>query len=124
MKTSLEPEIKAIQSEQIKHLEQQVDKIHTAMKHGIEDGTVLKQHVKALTTIKGTSDKTAIELVAYIKDINRFDKTKQLASYIRLSPQNKPAVNGVAYNPILKAFADRLRARGVTGEKMIACGYA
>lgn len=145
MKTSLESEIKAIQCEQIKHLEQQIDKIHTAMKHCIENDTVLKQKVKALTTIKGISDKTAIELVTYIKDINRFDKAKQLASYAGLTPKINqsgtslktsslskmgnanlrkclymPAVNGVAYNPILKAFADRLRARGVTGKKMIA----
>lgn len=145
MQTSLEPDIKAIQADQIQQLEHQINDIHLAMKACIEKDEVLNKQVKVLTTIKGISDKTAIELVTYIKDINRFDKAKQLASYAGLTPKIKqsgsslnsaslskmgnanlrkclymPAVTGIAYNPVLKAFAERLRSNGVTGKKMIA----
>jgi len=145
MQSTLEPEVQKSQKMQIKQLEEQIEQVQLQMKACVEQDIDLNKQVELLTTIKGLGEKTAIELITHIKDIYRFDNAKSLASYSGLVPQIQqsgsslnrsslskmgnvnlrkclymPAINSMAYNPVLKAFADNLRNRGVAGKKIVA----
>ena len=144
MQSSTEIEVQKIQKAQIKQLEKQIEKIQSQMKACVQQDVELTKQLALLTTIKGLGEKTAIELITHIKDIYRFDNAKALACYSGLVPQIQqsgsslnrsslskmgnansrkclymPAVNSMAYNPVLKAFADNLRNRGVAGKKIV-----
>lgn len=144
MKSSLNETVKSLQTTQINHLDEQISDIQDRMRASIETDKTLSDKVEILQTIKGVGEKTAIELLTFIKDINRFEQAKQLASYAGITPQIKqsgtslnsaslskmgnsdlrkalymPAVNASVYNPVLKKFADGLRSRGVKGKKVI-----
>ena len=145
MQSSTEIEVQKIQKAQIKQLEKQIEKIQSQMKACVQQDVELTKQMALLTTIKGLGEKTSIELITHIKDIYRFDNAKALACYSGLVPQIQqsgsslnrsslskmgnanlrkclymPAVNSIAYNPVLKAFADNLRKRGVAGKKIVA----
>jgi len=145
MKSTLDLEVQKIQDAQITQLEEQIEEVQLQMKSCIEQDVELTRQVALLTTIKGLGEKTAIELITHIKDIYRFDNAKCLASYSGLVPKIQqsgtslnrsslskmgnvnlrkclymPAVNSIAYNPVLKAFANNLRNRGVAGKKIVA----
>ena len=145
MQSTLDPEVQKSQKRQIEQLEEQIEQVQLQMKACVEQDIDLNKQVELLTTIKGLGEKTAIELVTHIKDIDRFDNAKSLASYSGLVPQIQqsgsslnrsslskmgnvnlrkclymPAINSMAYNPVLKSFADNLRKRGVAGKKIVA----
>jgi len=145
MQSALETEVQKIQEQQIKQLEQQIEKVQRLMRECVAQDKELNKQVTLLTTIKGLGEKTAIELITHIKDIGRFDSAKKLASFSGLVPQIQqsgsslnrsslskmgnvnlrkslymPAINSMAYNPVLKEFADNLRSRGVAGKKIVA----
>lgn len=145
MQSTLDPEVQKSQKRQIEQLEEQIQQVQLQMKACVEQDIDLNKQVELLTTIKGLGEKTAIELVTHIKDIDRFDNAKSLASYSGLVPQIQqsgsslnrsslskmgnvnlrkclymPAINSMAYNPVLKSFADNLRNRGVAGKKIVA----
>jgi len=145
MQSTLDPEVQKSQKRQIEQLEEQIEQVQLQMKVCVEQDIDLNKQVELLTTIKGLGEKTAIELVTHIKDIDRFDNAKNLASYSGLVPQIQqsgsslnrsslskmgnvnlrkclymPAINSMAYNPVLKSFADNLRKRGIAGKKIVA----
>jgi len=144
MQSSTEIEVLKIQKSQIQQLEKQIEKIQSQMKACVQQDVELTKQLALLTSIKGLGEKTAIELITHIKDIYRFDNAKALACYSGLVPQIQqsgsslnrsslskmgnanlrrclymPAVNSIAYNPVLKAFAANLRNRGVAGKKIV-----
>lgn len=145
MQSTLDPDVQKSQKRQIEQLEEQIEQVQLQMKACVEQNIDLNKQVELLTTIKGLGEKTAIELVTHIKDIDRFDNAKSLASYSGLVPQIQqsgsslnrsslskmgnvnlrkclymPAINSMAYNPVLKSFADNLRSRGIAGKKIVA----
>ena len=98
----------------------------------------LRQQRDLLTSIPGIGDLTAFKLVAEIRDILAFDSAAQLAAFAGLTPRQHtsgssvrgrsrlskrgsarlrtalyfPAIVAQQHNPILAAFAQRLRAAG------------
>lgn len=98
----------------------------------------LKQQRDLLTSIPGIGDLTAGRLLAEIGDIRAFASARQLAAFVGLTPRQYqsgssvrrpsriskqgnpalraalffPAIVAQQHNPILAAFADRLRQRG------------
>ena len=104
----------------------------------------LKRQRDLLTTIPGLGDMTACRLIAELGDMRRFDNVRELVAYVGLNPRQHqsgkkrasrgisktgrsslraalymPAVVAKTHNSILKAFAARLKARGLTPKQII-----
>ncbi|QPC81668.1 IS110 family transposase [Phototrophicus methaneseepsis] len=104
----------------------------------------LKRQHDLLTTIPGLGDMTAYRLIAELGDMRRFNNVREIVAYVGLnrrhhqsgkkrtsrgiSKTGRPSVRAALYmpavvakihNPILKAFAARLEARGLAPKQII-----
>lgn len=145
LKSGLNSLVKKVQEKQIQQIEKNIETVLSKIKACIQSDKALCQNVKLLESITSIGEKTAMDLMTFIKDIKRFDKAKNLASFAGLTPQimqsgtsvnssrlskmgnanlrkclYMPAINAMAYNTPLKKFADGLRARGVASGKIKA----
>ena len=125
--------------EQMEELEKQIQQ------HIDQHPKQLKKRHQLLTTIKGIGDKTASILLAELPDLTLFQSAKQVTAFAGLTPKQLqsgkmmrsggiyklgsrrlrnalyfPALTGKIHNPILKAMAQRLDERGITGMPMVA----
>lgn len=106
----------------------------------------LRQQRDLLESIPGVGENTIASLLAFIGDITRFSHAKQLAAFAGLTPRQyesgisvraptrlskagnpllrralyMPALVAIRYNPIIKAFYDRLRKAGKAPKSAIA----
>jgi transposase len=144
LQSSLSDEVQLFQRQQLVHLSKQLSEVERKIKKCLSSDAELTQQVELLSSIKGFGDTTAIRLVTLIKDINRFDKAKQLACFAGVTPRIRqsgtsvnssvisktgnadlrkvlymPSLAAIRFNPIIKAFSERLKANGVRGKKMI-----
>lgn len=126
-------------AEQIVALEQQIDQ------HIDQYPDSLQQAHQLLQSIKGIGNTSAVSFMAELPDLTLFQSSKQVTAFAGLSPkqlqsgkmQRKggiyklgshrlrkalyfPAMTGKTHNPILKAMAQRLESRGITGMPMVA----
>ncbi len=79
LQSSLSDEVQLFQRQQLAHLSKQLTEAENKIKKCLSCDAQLTQQVKLLSSIKGFGETTAIRLVTLIKDINRFEKAKQLA---------------------------------------------
>jgi len=79
LQSSLSDEVQLFQRQQLAHLSKQLTEVENKIKKCLSCDAQLTQQVKLLSSIKGFGETTAIRLVTLIKDINRFEKAKQLA---------------------------------------------
>ena len=129
-------------------LDEQISKLEERIREHIDRHPDLKEEFDLLTSIRGIGDKTAIKLMAELPDVKRFDCVGQVVAYAGLSPQQHssgssvhkksrltkmgkqslktamyfPALSAIRFNPIVKAMAERLQARGK--DKMVIVGAA
>lgn len=131
--------------QQIDLLGQQIEQVKADMQDHIDNHPAMKQQRDLLDSIKGIGPLTAAKLIAEFRNITDFDDVRQLIAFAGLNPKQHqsgksnrsktpiskmgrssiraalymPAVSARQHNPILKAFADRLEERGVTGKQLI-----
>lgn len=124
--------------EVLEALDGQIDQIERAIRDHINRHPGLKSQSEALQSIKGVGETTAALILAEIPLIERFSSGKAVAAYAGLSPRitqsgssvyhrgrlsrtgnarlrkalYMPALTAMRFNPILKAFAERLRQKG------------
>lgn len=105
----------------------------------------LKQDAQLLLSIPGIGTATVAKLLAYAGDIKRFASAKALAAFIGVTPRHKlsgtsvkgrtmisrtghaelrkalymPGMVGLRYNPAIKEFGQRLRAKGMAPKAVI-----
>lgn len=105
----------------------------------------LKRQTDLLRSIPGLGDLTIGKLLAECRHIRAFRDVRQLVAFVGLNPRHPvsgssihkrptisrtgsaslraalfmPALVAMSFNPILRAFADRLRARGVAGKAIV-----
>jgi len=122
----------------IDSLSGQIDEIERALRDHINRHPALKDRYDALRSIKGIGETTASLLMAEMPTIERFSSGKAVGAYAGLSPRlvqsgtslrkrgkisktgNSrlrkalffPAMTAMRFNPVLKAFAQRLRNVG------------
>lgn len=145
LKSGLNSRVRKVQEKQIQQIEKSIKAVVAKIKECIQSDKELCESVKLLESITSIGEKTAMDLITFIKDIKRFDKAKNLASFAGLTPQiiqsgtsvnssrlskmgnanlrkclYMPAINAMAYNVPLKRFADGLRAKGVASGKIKA----
>ena len=132
------PVVREIIEKHIVFLEQEIEQLEELIDGHIDHHPGLKKDAELIESIPGIGNLTAAILMAEIKDINRFDSASELASYAGLSTQRRqsgtsvrgrsrlskignatlrkalffPSMSARRHNPIVKAFCERLSARG------------
>ena len=105
----------------------------------------LKRERDLLDSIPGIGKLTATRLLAELQDWQRFDNVRQVVAFVGLNPRQHtsgkrqtghtpiskrgnsnlraglymPALSAIRHNPILRAFADRLKANGLKGKAVV-----
>jgi transposase len=136
--SSLEVVINTLQVE-IKRLEQQIQAL-------IDNDPELKRQQQLLISIKGIGPKTASQLMAEMPDLPDYDSARAAAADVGLTPAHHdsgtsvrrkpklskvgkaslrgalyfPALTAMRFNPVVRALADRLAARGKDPKVIIA----
>ncbi len=132
------PVVQKIIEKHIVFLEQEIEQLEELIDGHIDHHPELKKDAELIESIPGIGNLTAAILMAEIKDINRFDRASELAAYAGLSTQRRqsgtsvrgrsrlskignatlrkalffPSMSARRHNPIVKAFCERLSARG------------
>jgi len=129
VRDSLETSLKQLR-EQIKALEQRIDK-------HIDQDPQLRHDAALMESIPGIANTTSASLLAMLGDLRRFDAPGKLVAFAGLNPALResgtlkgqvrlsktgapglraklymPAISAKNHNPIVRAFCERLLARG------------
>ena len=121
----------------IDYLDNEIKSIKEQIKNYIDQHPQLKEKEELLRTIPALGDITIPKIIAFLGQVEDFDKPKQMAAFVGLNPQhaqsgtslNKsylcktgkselrktfymPALVAIRHNPILKTFYNNLLARG------------
>lgn len=75
-----------VQKQMIENLTLQIDKINSEMKSIIEQNINLKNTYELITSIKGIGLQTAVIIIAYTDNFNRFENWRKFASYCGIAP--------------------------------------
>ena len=126
-------------------LEEELASIERAISEKIATCPMLATEMALLTSIPGIGVMTAAGILAEVPDISLFRNAKQVAAYAGLSPRNRqsgssilgpgrlartgnanlrsllylPALTALRFNPVIKTFADNLRAKARLAPKQI-----
>jgi transposase len=130
---------------QLKLLEAHIAQTQQAIRDHLDQHPDLKQQADLLRSIPGLGDLTIGKLLGECRDIRAFDNVRQLVAFVGLNPRHHvsgtsihkrptisrtgssslraalfmPALTAMRFNPLLRAFADRLRARGLAGKALV-----
>ena len=130
--------VKASLQSLLRALDEQIGQIETQLETLIEQNGELQASYLLLLSIKGFGPTTAIKLLAEFYDLAAYNSARSAAADAGLTPAHHqsgtsvhkrprmskigkasvrgalywPAITAIRYNPVLKALADRLEARG------------
>jgi transposase len=139
------PTILAQLQQHIAFLDAQIDALKRQIDDHFDQHPDLKRQRDLLTTIPGIADTTAGRLLGELSEMRGFHSARQVAAFVgvtprqhrsgssiqrhsRISKQGNPALRAALYmpalaakryNPILKAFAQRLLARGQNKQSVV-----
>lgn len=111
----------------------------------LDNNPELRKDVNNMETIPGIGKKTAIAVISSVPNMNLFKDARQLAAFAGLTPReyqsgssikkrNKiskmgshqlrkalyfPAMSAMQYNPLMKDFAQKLKAKGKKGKVIV-----
>jgi len=132
----------------IRHLEEEIEQMEKAIRELTTKHTALKAAFQLLTSVQGVGDRTAAILIGEVKDISLVASGSSLAAYVGVTPyihesgtsvrkrprMSKvgnarlraalyyPTLSAMQHNPVIKAFAERLKAKGKPNKVVIiAC---
>jgi transposase len=129
----------------IKSLDEEIKKLKDRISEIIDSEDELKGKKQLLKTIPGISDRTAEVILSETKGMNMFESSRSLAAYAGITPKIRqsgsslnskgiisrlgnenlrnalyfPAIVAKRFNPIIKAFCDRLQERGKAGKQIV-----
>jgi transposase len=141
----LEPVVAQHWHAQVSLLDTQIAQTQRAIRDLLDQHPDLKHQTDLLRSIPGLGDTTIGKLLAECRDIRAFRDVRQLVAFVGLNPRHHtsgssvhkrstisrtgsaslraalfmPALTAMRYNPVLRAFAERLRARGVAGKAIV-----
>ena len=130
----------------IDHLDGQIRELEAQLTDHIERHPTLREQRELLASIPGIGTATSARFIGEVPDVTKFASAKQLSAFIGLSPQQVqsgssvrrkarlskrgnarlrkdlyfPAIAAIRFNPIVRRFAERLRAAGKS--KMLIIG--
>lgn len=122
----------------------EIKELEKAIRRHIDDNPDLRSHRKLLDTIPGIADTTIAWLLAYVGDTRQFSDVRELVAYVGVDPRicesgewkgqtrmskcgpsmlraklYMPAITAKTHNPIVRAFCERLAAKGKPGKVII-----
>lgn len=126
-------------------LDAQIAEVEQHIRDHINRHPDLKAQHELLTSIPGIGDQTSFQLLAELGDMRRFTDVRQVVALVGLNPKQRqsgrsihytagisrmgrssvraalymPAVVAKRHNPVLKAFAERLAARGLARKAVV-----
>ncbi len=140
------PQVTTSLRRRIKALEEEKQALEDELKHDLEQNKA--QELRLLESIPGIGTRTACLLLAELGNPLRFSTARSLVAYAGLTPERcesgsslrkqshisrmgsahvrrllyMPALSGLRYNPLLKAFFERLVAKGKARKAaLVAC---
>lgn len=137
----VQPHLKA----QLALLDAQIMDTKRAMADHLNHHPDLKHQADLVRSIPGLGDLTIAKLIAECRDLRAFRDVRPLVAFAGLNPRHHqsgvsvlkkptisrtgssslraalymPALVAIRYNPIIHAFADRLRQRGLSGKAIV-----
>jgi transposase len=121
----------------VAHLDSEIQRTEKQIQDHIDNDPELHRQLQLLTSIKGIGKLTAAKLLAELGDISSYKSARQVAAYAGLTPRNNrsgtlrgktrlsktgnarvrkalffPALVAKRYNPIVRAFCQRLTHNG------------
>jgi transposase len=132
----------------VKDYDKQIEDIEKQIKELIDSNNDLSKKEELLTSINGIGFKSAVAILSEMPDVSAFDNAKQAAAFAGLTPSVRqsgsslqsngslskagnvrlrkalfmPALVAIRYNPVIKAFYERLLKKGK--KKMVAIAAA
>jgi transposase len=131
----------------IAHLEREIERVEHEIAQLFRDYPTLRRQRELLISIPGIGETTAARILGEMPDITEYRNVKAVAAFAGLSPRHYqsgtiqhrsrlaktgnahlrhalywPAISAIRFNPRIRAFAQRLSARGLT--KMAIIGAA
>jgi len=126
-------------TQMIAHFDEAIKRLGKDIDDHIDRHPDLKRDVDLMTSIPGLGRVTAAKVISRVGDIRRFTDAKKLAAYLGVTPKQRqsgssvrgrstisrmgsgevrtamylPAITAIRYNPLIAAFAERLRANGM-----------
>lgn len=133
-------------AEHIAFLNEQIAQVEAQIQEHIDQDPALRRQQELLTSIPGVGDKSASLFLAELPDVTRFHSAGQLAAHAGLTPRQHhsgssvhrrgtlartgssrlrtlfyfPALTAIRWNPVVAAFAARLKAKGKPSMTIIA----
>jgi len=130
---------------QIEILDAQIQDVKQRIAAHLDSHPDLKQQKDLLDSIPGIGTLTIAKLIAECRDLRSFPGARQLVAFAGLNPRiiesgssvakkpgisrmgsaslraalYMPAVTALRYNPVIRAFTERLRERGVRGKALV-----
>lgn len=126
-------------------LDRQIDEIDAQIRSLIDDDPTFRSQRELLVSIPGVGERLAATILGELPKLHEFRNAKALAAFAGLCPREfrsgtsvskswlsrvgnrhirralyMPAIAAMRHNPILKPFADRLRAAGKHGKQIVA----
>lgn len=131
--------------EHLQELTARLKKIRLAIQEHIQAHPELRKRQELLLGIPGIGKLTAARLLGEIRDVTAFSDARQLAAYAGMTPRNfvsgtsvhkkarlskmgnanlrkalyMPALSAKRYNPIIKAFCQRLLQAGLSPKQVV-----
>lgn len=130
--------------ETLAFLDRQIAEIDAQIRSLIGDDPTLRGHRELLTSIPGIGERLAVTILGELPNLSEFRSAKALSAFVGLCPREfrsgtsiasswlsrsgnahirhmlyMPAISAMRCNPILKAFADRLRCAGKRGKQIV-----
>jgi transposase len=136
--STTDEEVQAFVGTSIQCLEQQIETLEEKISTHIEKHQDFKERSKLLDTIPGVGKNTIMVVLAFLGGPEKFKTAKQMAAFIGLNPKQfesgssvhkksrisktgdaalrkafyMPALSAMMYNPVIKEFCERLKAKG------------
>ena len=140
------PEVQQSIQSVIAVLDREIEAVRQRIRDHFDQHPGLRQQRELLDSIPGIGEATIASLLAFVGDFRRFTHAKQLAAFAGLTPRQfqsgssvrgvtrlskagnpllrralyMPALTAIRYNPAIKAFYQRLRAKGKPAKSAIA----
>lgn len=131
--------------EHIGWLEAEIKKLETEINDHIDRHPGLKRDAELICSIPGIANRTVARILGHIGDVRRFENAKAFAAFLGVTPKQRtsgtsikgrtmisrtgnstlraalfmPSMVACRRNPIIKRFAERLRATGMAKKAVI-----
>lgn len=138
-------EVAAHVSEHISWIDTEIKKLENEIDDHIDHHPGLKKDAELILSIPGIGPTTTAKVLGYIGDVRRFKNAKAFAAYLGVTPRQRssgsslrgrtmisrvghsamrsalymPALVAKRYNPVLRDFAQRLLATGMTQKAVL-----